>query len=75
MKQLPLAGNLGLDNLIVLYDSNGVTADGDLDKAMYENIPDRFASMNWEVIKVKMAKILVKYLMPSKKPRRVKNQF
>lgn len=48
-----LAGNLGLDNLIVLYDSNGVTADGDLDKAMYENIPDRFASMNWEVIKVK----------------------
>lgn len=48
-----LAGNLSLDNLIVLYDSNGVTADGDLDKAMYENIPDRFASMNWEVIKVK----------------------
>ena len=48
-----LAGNLGLDNLIVLYDSNGVTADGDLDKAMYENIPDRFVSMNWEVIKVK----------------------
>lgn len=48
-----LAGNLGLDNLIVLYDSNGVTADGDLDKAMYENIPDRFASMNWEVIVVK----------------------
>ncbi len=48
-----LAGNLGLDNLIVLYDSNGVTADGDLDKVMYENIPDRFASMNWEVIVVK----------------------
>ena len=48
-----LAGNLGLDNLIVLYDSNGVTADGDLDKAMYENIPDRFTSMNWEVIVVK----------------------
>lgn len=48
-----LAGNLSLDNLIVLYDSNGVTADGDLDKVMYENIPDRFASMNWEVIVVK----------------------
>lgn len=48
-----LAGNLGLDNLIVLYDSNGVTADGPLDRAMYENIGDRFISMNWEVIKVK----------------------
>ena len=48
-----LAGNLGLDNLIVLYDSNDVTADGPLDKAMYEKIPDRFISMNWEVIKVK----------------------
>ena len=48
-----LAGNLELDNLIVLYDSNGVTADGPLDKAMYENIGDRFISMNWEVIKVK----------------------
>ena len=48
-----LAGNLGLDNLIVLYDSNDVTADGPLDKAMYEDIPARFTSMNWEVIKVK----------------------
>ena len=48
-----LAGNLGLDNLIVLYDSNDVTADGELDKAMYENIEERFTSMNWEVITVK----------------------
>lgn len=48
-----LAGNLGLDNLIVLYDSNDVTADGELDKAMYENIEERFTSMNWDVITVK----------------------
>lgn len=50
---ISLAGNLGLDNLIVLYDANDVTADGALDKAMYEDIPARFTSMNWEVIKVK----------------------
>ncbi len=48
-----LAGNLGLDNLIVLYDSNGITADGELEKTMYEDITTRFTSMNWEVIKVK----------------------
>lgn len=48
-----LAGNLGLDNLIVLYDSNAVTADGSTDKTFDEDITSRFTSMNWEVIHVK----------------------
>ena len=48
-----LAGNLGLDNLIVLYDSNDVTADGDIDKSSDEDVALRFTSMNWEVITVK----------------------
>ena len=48
-----LAGNLSLNNLIVLYDSNKVTADGSIDKVCYEDIASRFTSMNWEVIKVK----------------------
>lgn len=48
-----LAGNLGLDNLIVLYDSNGITCDGSTDKSFNESISDRFASMGWEVIYVK----------------------
>lgn len=48
-----LAGTLGLDNLIVLYDSNDVTADGELDKVSDEDIVLRFTSMNWEVITVK----------------------
>lgn len=48
-----LAGNLNLNNLIVLYDSNNVSADGDIDKATYDDIGARFASMNWEVIRVK----------------------
>lgn len=48
-----LAGALGLDNLIVLYDSNEVTADGDIDKVSDEDVALRFASMNWEVITVK----------------------
>ena len=48
-----LAGTLGLDNLIVLYDSNNVTLDGRTDKTFDEDIAARFSSMNWEVITVK----------------------
>lgn len=48
-----LAGTLGLDNLIVLYDSNEITADGSTDKTFDENIAGRFTSMNWDVIHVK----------------------
>ena len=48
-----LAGNLGLDNLIVLYDSNEVTADGKLEKSSIESVSDRFKAMDWDVITVK----------------------
>jgi len=48
-----LAGTLGLDNLIVLYDSNNVTLDGSTDKSFNEDVTQRFTSMNWEVITVK----------------------
>ena len=48
-----LAGNLGLDNLIVLYDSNEVTADASIEKTSIENVADRFRAMDWEVITVK----------------------
>ena len=48
-----LAGTLGLDNLIVLYDSNKITADGSIDKSFDEDITGRFTSMNWDVIRVK----------------------
>lgn len=48
-----LAGNLNLDNLIVLYDCNEVCADGNTDKTFIDDISDRFSSMNWEVLHVK----------------------
>ncbi len=48
-----LAGNLNLDNLIVLYDCNEISADGDVDKTFIDNIDDRFRSMNWDVLTVK----------------------
>ncbi|MDD3187037.1 MAG: transketolase [Bacilli bacterium] len=42
-----LAGNLNLDNLIVLYDSNNVSLDGDTSNTFTENVIDRFKAMGW----------------------------
>ena len=42
-----LAGNLKLDNLIVLYDANKVTLDGDAKKSFDEDILRRFEAMGW----------------------------
>lgn len=42
-----LAGNLKLGNLIVLYDSNNITLDGDAKKSFDEDILKRFDAMGW----------------------------
>ncbi len=47
-----LAGNLKLNKLILLYDSNEVTIDGSLHLANRENVAKKFAAMGWNVIKV-----------------------
>lgn len=47
-----LAGQLGLGKLVVLYDSNDISLDGDLDKSFTENVTDRFNAHGWQVILV-----------------------
>src|SRR5699024_9324931 len=47
-----LAGHLGLGKLIVLYDSNDISLDGDLDRSFSDNTQKRFEAYNWEVIRV-----------------------
>ncbi len=47
-----LAGKLGLDKLIVLYDSNDITLDGRLDSSFKEDMKMRFNSINWNYILV-----------------------
>lgn len=42
-----VAGNLKLNNLIVLYDSNSVTLDGSLNKSFGENVLKRFEAQGW----------------------------
>lgn len=47
-----LAGTLGLDKLIVLYDSNNITIEGNTDIAFTEDVKGRFKAYNWQAINV-----------------------
>lgn len=47
-----LAGHLSLGKLIVLYDSNNICLDGDLDITFSESVAKRFEAYNWQVLVV-----------------------
>lgn len=47
-----LAGHLGLDNLIMIYDDNHITIDGETDMSFSEDVAKRYEAYGWEVIKV-----------------------
>jgi transketolase len=49
MEAVEFAGHQGLDNLILIYDSNDVTLDAMADKTQSENTALRFKAMNWDV--------------------------
>ncbi len=48
-----IAGFLNLSKLIVLYDSNDVQLDGDVNKCFNENNKQKFESLGWNYILVK----------------------
>ena len=48
-----LASKFNLDNLIVLYDSNGITLDGELDDNYADSIANMYADLGWNVFYVK----------------------
>lgn len=45
-----LAGTLGLGKLIVFYDDNGISIDGEVDGWFSDDTPKRFESYGWQVI-------------------------
>jgi transketolase len=47
-----LAGHLGLNKLIVLYDDNGITIDGPTSLSFTDDTPMRFQSYGWNTITV-----------------------
>ncbi|MCI6001812.1 MAG: transketolase [Tenericutes bacterium] len=69
-----LASNLKLNNLIVLYDANKITLDGNVKFSFNENIMDRFENMGWNVLEVSNGENIheisrmIKWAKHSKKP-------
>ncbi len=51
-ESISLAGHLQLEKLIVLYDSNDISLDGDLEMSFSENIRKRFESYGWNYLRV-----------------------
>jgi len=49
MEAVAFAGHQGLDNLILIYDSNDVTLDAMADKSQGENAAMRFKAIGWDV--------------------------
>lgn len=47
-----LAGHLGLNNLVLIYDDNGITIDGKTDLTFTENTKQRFDAVGWNVLEV-----------------------
>lgn len=45
-----LAGTWGLGKLIVFYDDNGISIDGEVDSWFNEDVKKRFEAYNWHVI-------------------------
>jgi len=44
-----LAGHLGLDNLVYIYDDNNISIGGSTDICFTESVPERFKSYGWFV--------------------------
>lgn len=47
-----LAGHLKLGRLVVLYDSNDISLDGDLHLSFSESVEERFKAYGWQVLRV-----------------------
>lgn len=46
-----LAGTLGLEKLIVFYDDNGISIDGDVATWFADDTPARFEAYGWQVVR------------------------
>jgi transketolase len=73
MEAVEFAGHQGLDNLILIYDSNDVTLDAMADKTQSENTALRFKAMNWDVQTVAEGNDLAALLKAITKAKKAKS--
>jgi transketolase len=52
MEAASLAGHLGLEKLVLLYDNNRITIEGETSLAFSEDVAARFEAQGWRVLKV-----------------------
>lgn len=74
LEALSVAGLYGLNKLILFYDKNDVTLDGELKSSSNDNVVEKFKSMNFNVIKCdgynldKIDKAIIKAKKSKNKP-------
>jgi transketolase len=51
-----LAGHLGLSNLVVIYDANNISIDGETSLAFTEDVAARYRAYDWDVHTVELGK-------------------
>lgn len=52
LEAVSLAGSLGLDNLVLIYDNNQVTCDGPLEWINTEEVNDKMRASGWHVLEI-----------------------
>ncbi len=73
MEAVEFAGHQGLDNLILIYDSNDVTLDAMADKTQSENTGARFKAIGWDVQTVTEGNDLAAILKAVTKAKKAKS--
>lgn len=67
LEAISLAGNLQLDNLVVIYDNNQVTCDGPLDWINVEDVNAKMTASGWHVVNVQDGSVDVQTIVSALK--------
>jgi transketolase len=73
MESVEFAGHQGLDNLILIYDSNDVTLDAMASKTQSENTGARFKAIGWDVQTLADGNDLIAILKAINRAKRAKS--
>ena len=68
MEAASLAGHLGLEKLVVLYDNNRITIEGDTGLTFTEDVAKRFEAQGWRCSRSTTARTSPPWPRPSRRP-------